>query len=34
MLVGKLAGSILGSALIERGVIRAAEGTIKAGKNF
>ena len=34
MLLGKLAGSTLGSALTERRVIRAAEGTIRAGENF
>ena len=29
-----LASSILRNALTERGVIRAGEGTIKAGENF
>ena len=32
MLLGTLAASMLGSALTERGVIRAGEGTIRAGK--
>ena len=34
MLLGTLAASILGNASIVRGVIRAAEGTIKAGEDF
>ena len=34
MLLGTLAASMLGSALTGRGVIRAGEGTIKAGRNF
>ena len=34
MLLGTLAASLLGSALVERGVIRAGEGTIRAGENF
>ena len=34
MLIGTLAASILGSALTRRGVIRAGEGTIRAGENF
>ena len=34
MLLGILAASLLGSASTERGVIRAGEGTINAGKNF
>ena len=34
MLLGTLAASILGSALIGTGVIRAVEGTIKAGEDF
>ena len=34
MLLGTLAGSILGNALAGRGVIRAGESTIRAGENF
>ena len=34
MLLGTLVAGILGNALIGRGVIRAAEGTIKAGEDF
>ena len=34
MLLGILAASVLGSALKVRRVIRADEGTIRAGKNF
>ena len=34
MLLGILGASLLGSALTGRGVIRAGEGTIRAGKNF
>ena len=34
MLLGKLAASILGSALTGREVIRAGEGTIRADENF
>ena len=34
MLLGTLAASMLGSALTGRGVIRAREGTIRAGENF
>ena len=34
MLLGTLGASLLGSALTGRGVIRAGEGTIRAGKNF
>ena len=34
MLLGPSAASILGSALAGRGVIRADEGTIRAGENF
>ena len=34
MLLGTLAASLLGIALAGRGVIRASEGTIKAGHNF
>ena len=34
MLLGTLGASLLGSALTGRGVIRADEGTIRAGKNF
>ena len=34
ILLGTLAGSMLGSASIERGVIRAGEDKIRAGKNF
>ena len=34
MLLGTLAARLLGSALIGRGVIRAAEGRIRAGQNF
>ena len=34
MLLGTLDASILGNALIGRGVIRAVEGTIKAGEDF
>ena len=33
MLVGKLAASMLGNALIGKGVIRADEGVIRAGEN-
>ena len=32
--LGTLAASILGSVLTRRGVIRAAEGTVRAGKDF
>ena len=34
MLLGTLAASMLGSALTGKGVIRASEGTIRAGENF
>ena len=34
MLLGTLATSMLGSTLTGRGVIRAGERTIRAGKNF
>ena len=34
MLLGTLAASILGNVLAGQGVIRADEGTIRAGKNF
>ena len=34
MLLGTFGASLLGSALTGRGVIRAGEGTIRAGKNF
>ena len=34
MLFGTLAGSILGSALRGRGVIRAGKGVIRAGQHF
>ena len=34
MLLGTLAASILGNALTQRGVIRAGEETIRAGKHF
>ena len=34
MLIGTLAASMLVSALTRRGVIRAGEGTIRAGENF
>ena len=34
MLLGTLAGSILGNALAGRGVIRAGESTIRAGENL
>ena len=34
MLLRILAGSLLGSTLRVRGVIRAGEGTIRAGENF
>ena len=34
MLLGTLAASILGNALTRRGVIRAGEETIRAGKHF
>ena len=34
ILLGALAVSILGSALTERGVIRAGEGVTRAGENF
>ena len=34
MLLGKLAASFLGSALIVRGVIGAGEETIRAGQSF
>ena len=34
MLLGTLAASMLGSALTERGVIRAGEGTNSAGEIF
>ena len=34
MFLGTLAASILGSTLTARGVIRASEGTIRAGENF
>ena len=34
MLLGTLAASMLGSALTGRRVIKADEGTIRAGENF
>ena len=34
MLLGTLAASILGSALIGKGVIRAGEGVIRVIQNF
>ena len=34
MLLGTLASSLLGSALIGGGVTRAGEGTIRSGQNF
>ena len=34
ILLGALAASMLGSALIGRGVIRAGKGTIRAAENF
>ena len=34
MLLGTLAASTLGNALIGKGVIRAGEGKIRAGENF
>ena len=34
MLLGTLAASMLESGLIERGVIREGEATIRAGENF
>ena len=34
MLLGTLAASVVGSALTGRKVIRAGEGTIRAGENF
>ena len=34
MLLGKLAASILGNALTGKRVIRAGEGTIRAGQEF
>ena len=34
MLLETLAGSMLGSALTGRGLIRTGEGTITAGENF
>ena len=34
MLLGTLTASILGSALTGRGVIRAGEGTVRAGEYF
>ena len=34
MLLVTLAASILGNALASQGVIRAGEGTIKAGENI
>ena len=34
MLLGILAGSILGNALTGKGVIRVVKGVIKAGQNF
>ena len=34
MLLGTLAASILGKALIGKGVIRAGEGVIRAIQNF
>ena len=34
MILGTLAASLLGSALIGRGVIRADEGVIRADQNF
>ena len=33
-ILGTLAASLLGSALIGRGVIRAGEGVIRAGQKF
>ena len=34
MLLGTLASSLLGSLLLVRGLIRAAEKTIRAGQDF
>ena len=34
MLLGTLAGRMLGTALTGRGVIRAGKGRIRAGENF
>ena len=34
MLLGTLAGGILGNSLTEKAVIRAGEGVIKSSKNF
>ena len=34
MILGTLAGTILGSELTEKGIIRASEGTIRAGQDF
>ena len=34
MLLGKLPASILGHALIRRGVVRAGEGVIRVAENF
>ena len=34
MFLGPLAASMSGNALTEREVIRAGEGTIRAGENF
>ena len=34
MLLGTLAANLLGNTLSGRGVIRAGEGTIRAGKSF
>ena len=34
MMLGTLTASILGNALIERGVIRAGKGKIRAGENI
>ena len=34
MLLGTLAASLLGGALIGKGVRRAGEGTIRAGEHF
>ena len=33
-MLGILAASVLGNALVQQGVIRAAKDTIRTGKNF
>ena len=34
MLLGTVGASLLGNLLIDKGIMRAGEGTIRAGQNF